>query len=286
MAVTVGLNAGVLRVGRELSSAGDSLNESFARLSSGKRINKGSDDAAALAVAESLRLTTRIAGVALRNANDGISIVSIADNALSQISNILQRQSELATQAANGSFTLSQRSVISAEFENLGSEVERIATTTAFNGVVLLSGSSSIVLQVGFDTSSVSQLAVQNTAGTLQAIGLAATGSSALSYSLSGNTTEFSQSAARAALQAVTNALDSVSSKRGSLGVLETRLNSQINNLSIAKENSVAAEARIRDLDVAEEAANLTRQSILQQVGASVYAQANQAPRIALALLQ
>ena len=286
MAVTVGLNSGVLRVGRELARAGDSLNDSFSRLSSGQRINKGSDDAAGLAVAESLRLTTRIAGVALRNANDGISMVSIADNALSQISNILQRQSELATQAANGSFSLSQRSVISQEFENLGSEIERIATTTAFNGVQLISGTSNIVLQVGFDTTSVSQLTVQGTAGTLQAIGLAGTGSSALSYSLSGTTTALSQSAARAALQAVTNALDSVSSKRGSLGVLETRLNSQINNLSVAKENSVAAEARIRDLDVAEEAANLTRQSILQQVGASVYAQANQAPRIALALLQ
>jgi flagellin len=286
MAVTVGLNAGVLRVGRELSKAGDSLNNSFSRLSSGQRINKGSDDAAGLAVAESLRLNTRIASVALRNANDGISMVSIADNALSQIANILQRQSELATQAANGSFSLSQRSVISEEFSNLGSEIERIATTTAFNGVQLISGASNIVLQVGFDTSSVSQLTVQGTAGTLQAIGLAATGSSALTYSLSGTTTGFSQSAARAALQAVNNALDSVSSKRGSLGVLETRLNSQINNLSVAKENAVAAEARIRDLDVAEEAANLTRQSILQQVGASVYAQANQAPRIALALLQ
>jgi flagellin len=284
--VTVGLNGAAVRIGRALGEAGDSLNGSLARLSSGKRINKGSDDAAALAVAESLRLTTRIASVALRNANDGISIVSIADNALSQISNILQRQSELATQAANGSFTLSQRSVISAEFEKLGSEVERIATTTAFNGVALLSGTSSIVLQVGMDTASVSQLTVQNAAGTLQAIGLAANGSSALTYSLSGDTTDFSQSAARAALQAITNALDSVSSKRGSLGVLETRLNSQINVLSSAKENAVAAEARIRDLDVAEEAANVTRQSILQQVGASVYAQANQAPRIALSLLQ
>jgi flagellin len=286
MPITVGINAGVLRTSRELNKASDSLNASFVKLSSGQRINKASDDAAGLALAESLRVNTRVAGVALRNANDGISVISIADNALGQISNILQRQSELATQAANGTFSLTQRSVIQAEFNELSSEVERIATTTTFNGVQLLSGSSQIAFQVGFDSGSLSQLTVQNVAGTLQAIGLAATGSSAISYSLSGTTTAFSQSAARQALTAITAAIDSVSSRRGSLGVVESRLNSTINNLTVARENAVAAEARIRDLDVAEEAANLTRQSILQQVGASMYAQANQAPRIALALLQ
>jgi flagellin len=286
MPVTVGVNSGLLRVAREVNSAASELNSSFTRLSSGQRINKASDDAAGLAVAEALRLTTRIAQVAIRNANDGISAVAIADNALGQIQQVLQRQAELATQAANGFFTTSQRSVIQDEFNNLSSEVERIANTTSFNGVNLLSGSAAITLQVGMDTTSVSQMTIQNAAGTLQALNLAATGSSAMTYSLSGTTTAFAQSAARAALTAVSDALGSVSTKRGSLGVLETRLNTQINNLTVARENTVAAEGRIRDLDVAEEAANLTRESILQQVGASIYAQANQSPRIALALLQ
>jgi len=286
MAVTVGVNAGILRVAREVSASSGELNKSFVKLSSGQRITKASDDAAGLAVAESLRLNTRIATVALRNANDGISAIAIADNALAQISNILQRQSELATQASNGTFSTTQRSVIAAEFENLGSEVERIATVTAFNGVQLISGSGQITLQVGMDTTSVSQLTIQNAAGTLQALGFADTGSSALTYSLSGTSTPFSQSAARAALQAITAAIDTLSSRRGTLGVLESRLNTTINSLAVARENQSAAETRIRDLDVAEEAATLTRQSILQQVGASVYGQANQSPRIALALLQ
>lgn len=286
MPVTVGVNAGLLRVAREVNNSAESLNNSFTKLSSGQRINKASDDAAGLAVADSLRLSTRIAQVAIRNANDGISAVAIADNALGQIQRVLERQSELATQAANGFFTTSQRSVIQEEFNNLSSEVERIANATAFNGVQLLSGSAAITLQVGTDTTSISQMTIQNAQGTLQALNLAAAGSSAITYSLSGTTTAFAQSAARAALTAVTAALESVSTKRGSLGVLESRLNTQINNLSVARENTVAAEARIRDLDVAEEAASLTRQSILQQVGASIYSQANQSPRIALALLQ
>jgi flagellin len=286
MPVTVGINAGVLRTAREVNNSSDALNASFVKLSSGQRITKAADDAAGLAVAESLRLSTRVAQVALRNANDGISAVAIADNALGQIQQVLQRQSELATQAANGFFTTSQRSVIQGEFDALSSEVERIATSTTFNGVQLLSGSAAITLQVGTDTTSLSQMTIQNAAGTLQAIGLAGAGSSAMSYSLSGTTTAAAQSAARAALTGVTAALDSISTKRGSLGVLETRLNTQINNLSVARENSIAAEARIRDLDVAEEAANLTRQSILRQVGSSVYAQANSSPEIALALLR
>lgn len=286
MPVTVGVNSGLLRVAREVNTAAGNLNSSFTKLSSGQRINKAADDAAGLAVADSLRLTTRIAQVAIRNANDGISAVAIADNALGQIQQVLQRQSELATQAANGFFTTSQRSVIQDEFNNLASEVERIANTTTFNGVQLLSGSSEITLQVGIDTSSLSQLTIANTQGTLQALNLAATGSSAMTYSLSGTSTAEAQSSARAALTAVTSALSSLSTKRGSLGVLESRLNTQINNLSVARENTIAAEGRIRDLDVADEAANLTRNSILQQVGASIYAQANQSPRIALALLQ
>jgi len=286
MAISLGINQGALRVNRELSKTASALSDSYARLSSGKRINKSGDDAAGLAIADSLANSNRLMQVALRNANDGISAVAVADNALSEIQNILQRQSELAQQAANGFYTSSQRSVIQSEFNDLGSEIERIATATTFNGVALLSGGAAVVLQVGTDTTALSQLTINGVQGTLQQIGLAAAGSSAMIYSLSGSTTAESQSAARNALTAVSDAISSVSQRRGSLGVMETRLQSTISNLSVARENLSAAEGRIRDLDVAEEAANLTRLSILQQVGAAVSAQVNQSPRLALSLLQ
>ena len=173
-----------------------------------------------------------------------------------------------------------------AEFNDLASEVERIAVGATFNGVALLSGGAGLVLQVGIDSSSISQLTVDGVQGTLQNLGLAAAGTSAMLYSLTGSTTPYAQSAARAALSAVNNALTSVSQRRGTLGVIENRLQTTVSNLAVARENLVAAEGRIRDLDVAEEAAKITRLSILQQVGASVASQANQSPRIALALLQ
>jgi flagellin len=286
MGISLGVNAGLLRVNRQLDKTTQRLGDSFARLSSGQRINKAGDDAAGLAVADSLAVSSRLMQVALRNANDGISAVSVADNALAEIQNILQRQAELAQQAANGFFTTAQRSVLQSEFNDLGSEIERIAVATAYNGVALLSGGAALVLQVGIDTTSISQLTVNAVQGTLQQLGLAATGTSALVYSLSGTTTVLAQSAARDALTAVNNAITSVSQRRGTLGVLETRLQTTISNLAVARENITAAEGRIRDLDVAEEAANLTRLSILQQVGSSIAAQANQAPRIALSLLQ
>jgi len=286
MGISVGVNVGLLRVNRNLNKTSDSLSTSFARLSSGQRISRSGDDAAGLAVADALSVSSRLMQVALRNANDGISAISIADNALGEIKNILQRQAELAQQAANGLFTSAQRSVLQSEFNDLGSEVERIATGTSYNGVSLLSGGAELILQVGIDTTSISQLTITGVQGTLQQLGLASSGSSALVYSLSGSTTAGSQSAARLALIAVYDAITSLSQRRGSLGVLENRLQTTINNLSAARENFTAAEGRIRDLDVAEEAANLTRLTILQQVGASVAAQANQSPRIALSLLQ
>lgn len=286
MGISLGVNEGLLRANRQLNKTSDRLANSFARLSSGQRINKSGDDAAGLAVADSLAISSRLMQVALRNANDGISAVAIADNALSEIQNVLQRQAELAQQAANGFFTASQRSVLQSEFNDLASEVERIATGTSYNGVALLSGGAAVALQVGIDTTSISQLIINGVQGTLQQLGLATTGSSAMVYSLSGATTVIAQSAAREALTAVNNAISSLSQRRGTLGVLETRLQTTISNLAVARENVVAAEGRIRDLDVAEEAANLTRLTILQQVGSAVAAQANQSSRIALSLLQ
>ena len=140
MAISLGSNISSLQAQRRLSNSTDQLSSVFERLSSGQRINKASDDAAGLAIADSLRADQRIATVAIRNANDGISTIAIADSALGQIGNVLSRLAELAEQSANGVYSTSQRSALSNEFVALASEIERIATTTEFNGVTLLSG--------------------------------------------------------------------------------------------------------------------------------------------------
>ncbi len=286
MAITLGANIASLNVTRQMQVTSDSLRNSYERLSSGQRVNRGKDDAAGLSIAASLANSTRLAQVAIRNSNDGISVVAIADGALSEIANILSRQAELASQASNGFFGAAQRSALQNEFSSLGSEVERIAVSTNFNGISLLSGTQSTVLQVGFDTTSLSQITIGGIQGTLQNLGLAASGSSALVYSLTGASTMFSQSAARAALEAVNSAISSLAMNRGALGALESRLQATIQNLSIARENYTSAESRIKDVDIAEEAANLARLSVLQQAGAAILAQANQSPQLAIQLLR
>jgi len=249
------------------------------------RINKASDDAAGLSIAENLRSESTLATVAIRNANDAISVIAIADQAIGQVSSILNRLSELAQQSASGVYDTTQRSALQNEFTALTSEIERIAVTTQFNGIDLLSNGQNITFQVGFDGSSLSQLSYNGVNATLQAMGLAAAGSSAASFSISGTTIEAAQSASRLALGAISDAIQSVNRNRGTLGALESRLNTSINNLQVARENFKAAESQIRDLDVASEAAELTRVNILQQAGAAVLAQANQQPSIALQLL-
>jgi flagellin len=285
MAITLGSNIASLQAQRRLSNATDGLSRTYEKLSSGQRINRASDDAAGLAIADSLKASGRIATVAIRNANDGISTIGIADSALSEIGNVLTRLAELAEQSANGVFSVTQRSALANEFAALASEVERIAVTTTFNGVALLSGGSTLTLQIGFNSTSTSQISFTGVQGTLQALGLAATGSSALTYSINGSSIDAGQSAARAALDAVNNAISSLASTRGTLGAVESRLNVAITNLTVARENYAAAESRIRDVDVASEAAELTRLGILQQAGAAVLAQANQQPALALSLL-
>ncbi len=286
MAVTIGSNIASLQAQRRLSNATDSLSKTYEKLSSGQRINRASDDAAGLAIADSLRAQQRIATVAVRNANDGISTIGIADSALGQIGNVLSRLGELAEQSANGVFSSTQRSALANEFVSLASEIERIATTTEFNGVKLISGGSTLTLQVGFDSGSTSQISFTGVQGTLSSLGLAQTGASKLTYSINDSSIEAGQSASRMALDAVNAAISSLASTRGVLGAVESRLNVAITNLSVARENFASAESRIRDVDVASEAAELTRLSILQQAGASVLAQANQQPSLALSLLQ
>jgi len=274
-----------LNAQRRLGNSTADLQKTFERLSSGLRIVRAADDAAGLAIADSLRADQRIASVAIRNANDGISLVSIADGALSQIGNVLSRQAELAEQSANGVLTSVQRSALQSEFQALGSEIERIAVTTEFNGLRLLSGGNQVALQIGFNSQSTAQIGFSGVEGTLASIGLAAAGSSVMTYSLNASTTASGQDAAKSALDAVKAAIGSLVANRGTLGAAESRLNVTINNLQVARENFASAESQIRDVDVASEAANLTRLNILQQAGASVLAQANQQPALALSLL-
>lgn len=287
MAISINSNLASIRGQRLIGETSDKLGRVFEKLSSGQRINRASDDAAGLAIAASLRTNSRVANTAIRNAQDGISTVAVTDGALESIQSVLGRLAELATQSANGTYSSVQRSALQAEFSNLGSEIERIAVTTSFNGVSLLSGSQVINFQIGFDGQSTSRITLDQGGGaTLQALGLAGSGSSALTYSISGTTSGFAQSAAQTALAAINGAVVSLNTLRGTLGTVEARLNSAVQNLSITRENNAAAESRITDADVASEAAELTRLNILQQAGAAVLSQANQSPQLAIQLLR
>jgi flagellin len=285
MAISIGSNVTALQAQRRLDGTGVRLSDSFNKLSSGYRINSGSDDAAGLAIAESLRAQARIAGQAIRNTNDGISTIAIADGALGEVGNILSRLAELASQSANGTLSTTQRSVVANEFVALSSEIERIAAVTEFNGIKLLSGASMVTIQVGTGSGVTSQIAYTNRLATLQGIGLGTAGGT-LVYSINGATDAAAATAARLALDAVYSAIYSVGASRGVLGGVESRLSTAIAKLGVARENLTASESRIRDVDVAEEAANLTRLNILQQAGTSVLAQANQLPSLALQLLR
>ncbi len=286
MGINIQTNVPSLNAQRSLNATTDRLRLAYARLSSGLRITRAADDAAGLSIAEQLRADGRIAAVGVRNANDGISAIAITDGAMNEIGNILSRLAELAEQSSNGVYSTTQRSALSLEFSALSSEIERIAVTTKFNGLALLSGGATINFQVGFDGSSLSQIAFSGVAATLASLGLAASGSSALVYSINDGTVAGAEISSRSALDAIKVAINSVTTSRGRLGAAEARLNSAIQNLLVARENFQAAESRIRDVDVASEAAELTRLNILQQAGAAILAQANQQPALALQLLQ
>lgn len=285
MGINIRTNVPSLASQRNLNATTDRLEKSYRRLSSGLRIVRAADDAAGLSIAESLRADQRLATVAIRNANDGISIIAITDGAMNELTNILTRMGELAEQSANGVFSTDQRSALQLEFTALASELERIALTTQFNGLPLLVGSGRVTFQVGFDGSSLSQISYSGVDANLAAIGLGRANST-LIYSISGATTGEAQQASRAAIDAIRVAISSLTRNRGVVGAAESRLRSVITNLQVARENFAAAESRIRDVDVAAEAAELTRVNILQQAAAAVLAQANQQPSLALNLLQ
>jgi flagellin len=271
---------------RNLKATTGRLNQSFERLSSGLRINKSLDDAAGLGIAKGLISDARVASVSIRNANSGISILSIADGALEQINNILNRLLELSQQSANATYGNQQRSAIAAEYDALSSEMQRIATVTQYDGAPLLTGGNTIAFQVGFDGSSLSWFAMSNVQATLSDLGLADSGSAIPTYSLIATTELESQEASRSAVDAITAAINRISRSRGSIGALQSRLQTTIENLVVARESFQQSESGIMDADIAEESAEMTKASIQQQAGTALLAQANLQPRMVLELLR
>jgi flagellin len=215
---------------------------------------------------------------AVRNANDGVSMAQTAEGSLNATSNILVRMRELATESSNGTLGSSDRSYIQNEFNQLSSEIDRIANASNFNGIALLNGSLSaagVTFQIGsYNVTANDQITVQ--IGSAKANDLGLTNAVTLS----------TQVGAQSALNTIDSAIQSLSTLRSNLGATQNRLQSTINNLQVAVENNTAAESRIMDVDVAAETANLTRANILTQAGVSILAQANQAPSAALKLLQ
>jgi flagellin len=274
MGLRVNTNVTSINAQRNLSTVTDRLGGNFRRLSTGLRISTAADDAAGLAISERLRAQVRSLDQAKRNANDGISLVQTAEGALNEVSSILVRLRELAIQSSNGSVSNQDKETLDEEFQSLVAEVNRIGQSTEFNGIKLLDGSSSTVnFQVGFGTNaSIDQLQVSLKSSLSTSLSL-----TSLDIGSGGSTTT--------AITNIDAAINSISSLRGSLGAVQNRLGSTINNLAIQVENLSAAESRIRDVDVAFETAQLTRNSILQSASLSVLAQANAQPQSALQLL-
>lgn len=270
MGLRVNTNIASMTSQRNLASVTGRLQGNFARLSSGLRIATAADDAAGLGISEKMRSQIRSFGAAARNAQDGISLVQTAEGALNEVSNILGRMRELAVQAANGTLSTADRSTINTEFTALTSEIERIADQTTFNGINLLNAATTADIQVGIDS------------GEVIAVTLDDMQTNALAIDTLDTTTAANASTALAALD---TAIESVNTQRGSLGADQNRLQSSYASILNVSENLSAAESRIRDVDVAYETADLTRNSILQQAATSVLAQANTQPQLALSLL-
>ncbi len=273
MGIRINTNAASENIQRNLARVQDLLGASFRRLSTGLRITTAADDAAGLAMSERLRAQIRSLDQAERNANDGISLAQTGEGALQEVNNILIRLRELAIQASNATVSGADRDSLQAEFSSLRDEIDRIAQTTDFNGIQLLDGSqASVTFHVGSGTSSANQISLS-----LDPILATSLGLDSLDIGSAGDPS--------AAIAAIDGAVTTVSALRGRLGATQSRLQSTVSSLSMQVENLSAANSRIRDVDIAFETAQLTRNSILQQVSIAILAQANALPQSALALL-
>ena len=285
MAVRIFNNIPSLNAQRILGINNGRLAQSVERISSGIRINRGSDDAAGLAISEGLRSDIRALRQAVRNANDGVSLINVTEGALNEQSGILIRLRELASQAATGTVGSTERATIQLEFTALRNELDRIAQTTEFNGQKLIEGSlasaatsaNHILIQVGLDSTSHSRINL-NTEVDLGA--MTSTGLSIHELSVT------SADAALTALEQVNTSIGTLTAGRGKIGAVQNRLIRTISTISIAVENLSAAESAIRDADIAEEVALLTRNQILVQAATAMVGQANLIPQSVLQLLQ
>ncbi len=284
MPVRINNNIPSLNAQRILGNNNDRLAQSIERIASGIRINRASDDAAGLAISESLRSDIRALRQANRNANDGISLLNTTEGSLNEQSSILIRLRELASQASTGTVGSTERQTIQIEFNSLRNEIDRISNTSEFNGITLLDGSlastvstdSQLIVQVGLDATDNSRINFNTTIG-LQAISSTSLGIESISVTGAAN--------ALTALDAVNSAISIVTQARGKVGAVQNRLVRAINNLATTTENLQAAESAIRDADIAEEVANLTRNQILVASSTAVAGQANLLPQSVLQLL-
>ena len=265
-------NLSAMNTNRQLGIVTSAQSTSTEKLSSGYRINRSADDAAGLSISEKMRSQIRGLNKAASNAQDGISLVQVAEGALNETHSILQRMNELATQAANDTNTSTDRTAIQAEIDQLTSEINRIQSTTQFNTMNLLDGTfSSKNLQVG-------SLSGQSIGISIKNMNASSLGVDALKVS--------SFASAGSSMDKIQSAINLVSTQRSTLGALQNRLEHTINNLNTTAENTQAAESRIRDVDMATEMVEYSKNNILAQAGQSMLAQANQATQGVLSLLQ
>ena len=277
-------NIASLNAQRILGINNDRLAQSVERISSGIRINRGADDAAGLAISEALRSDIRGLRQAVRNANDGIALINVAEGALNEQSSILIRLRELASQAATGTVGSTERATIQLEFTALRNEIDRIAATTQFNGQGLVDGSlassaassTQVLIQVGIDSGANSRINL-NTEINLTAITSTSLGIDVVSVTAAAE--------ALTTLDTINSAISNVTQARGKVGAVQNRLTRSVGNLSVSIENLQAAESSIRDADIAAEIANLTRNQILVQSATAMVGQANLIPQSILQLL-
>jgi len=276
MAMVINTNVMAINAQRNLDKTGANLTTSMARLSSGLRITAAKDDAAGLAISEKMKAQIRGLAQAERNANDGISLVQVAEGAMDEISGMLIRMRELAVQAASGTTDSDQKGFLNNEFGQLADEINRISESTSFNNASLLNADASVLLQVGIGTDT----AINQVTVVLKDVG-ADTSYMANVAANSVTTASF----ALASIGDLDTAIKNLSEQRGKLGATQNRLASTVRNLATVRENLSASNSRIRDVDVAAESVNLTRSQILMQAGTSVLAQANQITSMALSLI-
>jgi flagellin len=272
-----------LNVQKNLNKASDALSTSMTRLSSGLKINSAKDDAAGLQIAT--RMTSQIRGqtMAIKNANDGISIAQTAEGAMQESTNILQRMRELAVQARNDSNGTDDRKSLNKEFATMSDELTRIAKSTNLNGKNLIDGTAgTMTFQVGSNTGATNQITITLDSG-FDAVALSV---DSATIAITGTDSDTAEASTKAAIDAIDLALKAINSSRADLGAAQNRLTSTISNLQNINENASAALGRVQDTDFAAETAQLTKQQTLQQASTAVLAQANQLPSAVLKLLQ